>query len=177
MKTMQILLLAMGVILFSCKQENTTNVDPIEISEEVDTIQKHLFSTPETWSAIQQDFKGKGKFGSVNFLKFKPMADYTGIEVSDKQTGKTGKEVYQYYIKLVDELLEKNNYGRTIYFGESQNFLVGPNDELWDAVILVEYESVEDFVNFIRSDEYNRIAAPHRAASLDDTRLLPSTRF
>jgi uncharacterized protein (DUF1330 family) len=176
MKIVPIVFFVFGVLLLSCKQQNTVNEKPLGSLEKAENGQKYLYPTPEAWKNIEENFKGKGKFASVNFLKFKPMADYTGIEVSDKQIGKTGKEVYQHYIKLVEEIIEEYNYGRVIYFGESNSFFIGPENEQWDGFILVEYESVEDFVNFIGSDEYAKIA-PHRTASLDDTRLLPSTRF
>ncbi|QJP35462.1 hypothetical protein F0365_14160 [Nonlabens sp. Ci31] len=103
MKIIQILLLAIAFVLFSFRQENTTVKDPIKVSEEMDVIQKYLFPTLETGNGIQEDFKGKGKFGSVHFLKFKPMADYTGIEVSDKQTGKTEKKAQAspYIVNLI----------------------------------------------------------------------------
>ncbi len=176
MKTTQIVFLVIGILVLSCKQQNTINKEPLESLEELKSIPKYLYATPDSWKEIEENFSGKGKFASVNFLKFKPMADYTGIEVSNKQIGKTGKEVYKHYIKLVEEIIEENNYGRVLYFGESKNFFVGPEDETWDGFILVEYESVQDFKKFIKSDEYKKIS-PHRAASLDDTRLLPSTRF
>jgi uncharacterized protein (DUF1330 family) len=54
--------------------------------------------------------------------------------------------------------------------------LIGPQDEKWDAVILVEYDSIEVFVNFVESDAYQKITG-HRKASLEDSRLLPASNF
>ncbi|MFT4806527.1 MAG: hypothetical protein ACI9YE_003762, partial [Psychroserpens sp.] len=47
-------------------------------------------------------------------------------------------------------------------------------DEKWDAVILVEYDSIEVFVNFVDSEAYQKIRG-HRKASLEDSRLLPAS--
>jgi uncharacterized protein (DUF1330 family) len=52
--------------------------------------------------------------------------------------------------------------------------LIGPQDEKWDAVILVEYDSIEVFVNFVKSEAYQKITG-HRKASLEDSRLLPAS--
>ncbi len=176
MKIIPVLLIAIGIMSFSCKQQDPINEDQLEVAQKVDTSQKFLMPTQETWNGIQETFKGRGKIAMLNLLRFKSIADYTGIEVSDVQEGKTGKETYQHYIKLVENILEGAKQGRILYFGQSQDFLIGPQNKKWDAVILVEYESVEDFVNFIQSDAYQQIAG-HRAASLEDTRLLPTSAF
>jgi uncharacterized protein (DUF1330 family) len=110
----------------------------------------------------------------LNLVKYKPMADYTGIAVSNIQKDKTGKETYQYYKNQVEKILEKTKVGSILYYGESQDFLIGPKDEKWDAVILVEYDSIEVFVNFVDSEAYQKIRG-HRKASLEDSRLLPAS--
>lgn len=55
---------------------------------------------------------------------------------------------------------------------DSKHFLIGPSDELWDKVLLVEHESVARFMAFAQDEAYLKYAG-HRTASLDDSRLLP----
>ena len=102
------------------------------------------------------------------------MADYTGIAVSNIQKDKTGKETYQYYLKQVKKIFENTKVGNILYYGESQDFLIGPQDEKWDAVILVEYASLDAFVDFVKSEAYQKVTG-HRKASLEDSRLLPAS--
>jgi len=57
---------------------------------------------------------------------------------------------------------------------ESKNFLIGPEHEAWDAILLVEHESVEKFIAFSQNKDYLKNAG-HRTAALEDSRLLPIT--
>jgi uncharacterized protein (DUF1330 family) len=102
------------------------------------------------------------------------MADYTGIAVSNIQKDKTVKETYQYYLKQVEQIFENTKVGNILYCGESQDFLIGPQDEKWDAVMLVEYASLDAFVDFVKSEAYQKVTG-HRKASLEDSRLLPAS--
>lgn len=65
---------------------------------------------------------------------------------------------------------------RIIYFGKSRNFLIGPDSEKWDAVLLVEHESVLKFMEFARNPDYLKNAG-HRTAALEDSRLLPTNEI
>ena len=171
-------LLTFAILLNSCVSEKK-EVDAApknlkEDTEKISTKQKYIRSTEESWNECYDTFKGQGKIVMLNLLKYKPMADYTGIAISNIQKDKTGKETYQYYKKQVEKILEKTKVGNILYYGESQDFLIGPKDEKWDAVILVEYDSIEVFVNFVESEAYQKIKG-HRKASLEDSRLLPAS--
>jgi uncharacterized protein (DUF1330 family) len=171
-------LLIFAILLNSCTPKNkkvyssTTNI--LEETSKVSTTQKYIGSTEESWNQCYDTFKGQGKIVMLNLLKYKTIADYTGIAVSNIQKDKTGKETYQYYKKQVEKIFEKTKVGNILYYGESQDFLIGPQDEKWDAVILVEYDSIEVFVNFVESEAYQKITG-HRKASLEDSRLLPAS--
>ena len=56
----------------------------------------------------------------------------------------------------------------------STNFLIGPNDEYWDAVLLVKQNSVNSFIAFESNEAYMK-GISHRTAALEDSRLLPVT--
>lgn len=142
----------------------------------VSKTQKYVGSTEESWSKCYDKFKGHGKIVMLNLVKFKSIVDFTVIEVSDIQKGKTGKETDLYYKKLAENLLKKTNVGRILYYGQSQDFLIGPQDEKGDAIVLVEYDLIDAFVNFVESNAYQKITG-HRKASLEDSRLLPASNF
>jgi uncharacterized protein (DUF1330 family) len=170
--------LTFAILLSSCISENKeVDAAPKNLKEDtakISTKQKYIRSTEESWKHCYETFKGQGKIVMLNLLKYKPMAVYTGIAVSNIQKDKTGKETYQYYLKQVEKIFENTKVGNILYYGESQDFLIGPQDEKWDAVILVEYDSIEVFVNFVESEAYQKITG-HRKASLEDSRLLPAS--
>jgi uncharacterized protein (DUF1330 family) len=173
-------LLTFEILLNSCVSENkevhSTTKNLLEDTPKVSTKQKYIYSMDESWKHCYDKFKGQGKIVMLNLLKFKPTADYTGIEVSNIQKDKTGKETSQYYLKQVRNNIEKTKVGSILYYGESQNFLIGPQNEKWDAVLLIEYDSMDDFVNVIESEAHQKIKG-HRKASLEDSRILPASNF
>lgn len=56
--------------------------------------------------------------------------------------------------------------------GEASNYLIGPIDEVWDAVLLVKQRCVDDFLALEQNKEY-MAGIGHRIAALEDSRLLP----
>lgn len=136
-------------------------------------MEKYLDVKPESGKNFYQDFHDKGKVVMLNLLKFKPKADYTGLESLKPEKDITGKEAYQLYMDST--LLELKKAGsRIIFYGSSKNFLIGPEFENWDAVLLVEHQSVVKFMEFAQNKDYLKTAG-HRAAALDDSRLMPIT--
>ncbi len=65
---------------------------------------------------------------------------------------------------------------QVLFYGESKNFIIGPKQEEWDVVLLVEHESVLKFMEFAQNEEYLKYAG-HRTAALDDSRLLPISQL
>jgi uncharacterized protein (DUF1330 family) len=173
-------LLTFAILLNSCasvgKKGSPITKNLFADTPKVTTTEKYIKSTKESWNQSYDKFKGKGKIVMLNLLKYKSRADYTGIEVADIQKDKTGKETYQYYLKQVENIFDKTKVARILYYGESQDFLIGPQPEKWDAVILVEYDSMDAFLQFVDSDAYKTITG-HRKASLEDSRLLPASNY
>jgi uncharacterized protein (DUF1330 family) len=171
-------LLIFAILLNSCasrnKKINSTTKNIRKDTAKISTRQKYIVTTDASWKQCYDTFKGQGKIVMLNLLKYKPMADYAGIAVSNIQKDKTGKETYQYYLKQVEKIFENTKVGNILYYGESQDFLIGPQDEKWDAVILVEYASLDVFVDFVKSEAYQKVTG-HRKASLEDSRLLPAS--
>lgn len=135
----------------------------------------YIDASPESGKAFYQKFYDKGKIVMLNVLKFKEKADYTNFEQLKPDQEISGKEAYQLY--LDSTLLELKNAGsRIIYYGESVSFLIGPESEKWDAILLVEHASVSKFMEFAQSDSYLKNLG-HRTAAIEDSRLLPSTEI
>ncbi|WP_406612999.1 DUF1330 domain-containing protein [Neolewinella maritima] len=105
-------------------------------------------------------------------IRFKSKADYTGIENLKPPREVTGLSAYQTYLERTLSCLDKFG-SRILYYGRGHQFLIGPSDEKWDAILLVEHGSVAKFMELAKDPEYIRHAG-HRTAALEDSRLLPT---
>ena len=138
-------------------------------------MQKYINVTPESGKKFYQDFHNKGEIVMLNLLKFRKKADYTNLEQIKPNEEVTGEKAYQLYMKNILPEFKKTG-SRIIYFGKSIDFLIGPEPEKWDALLIVEYESVMKFMELTQSEDYLKNAG-HRNAALEDSRLLPSTEI
>jgi hypothetical protein len=68
--------------------------------------------------------------------------------------------------------LLRDSGGDLLFLGEGGPFLIGPDDERWDAAMLVRQRSVETFLAFA-SNEAILVGLGHRTAAVEDSRLLP----
>jgi uncharacterized protein (DUF1330 family) len=131
----------------------------------------HLHATPEAGIAFYQNFKDKGKVVMLNLLCYRATADYSKSPNLAPDKELTGKEAYKLYMKKAAPLIEEAG-GKVLVWGESSQFLIGPEAERWDAALLVQYESADVFIAFAQSEAYQKVA-PYRTAALADSRLLP----
>ncbi|MEN7548595.1 DUF1330 domain-containing protein [Rapidithrix thailandica] len=136
---------------------------------------KYIDTNPEAGKEFYQNFHDKGKIVMLNLLKFRTTADYTNFEELKPTREISGEEAYQLYMDYTLPELEKAG-SRIIYYGQSKSFLIGPDPEKWDAVLLVEHESVLKFMEFAQNKDYLKNAG-HRTAALEDSRLLPSAEI
>lgn len=128
--------------------------------------------TQEAGKRFYQEFHDKGKIVMLNMLKFKSIADYTNLDALNPGKEITGKEAYQLYMDYTLPRLEDAG-SKILYYGKSSQFVIGPESESWDAILLVEHQSVAHFMSFAQNETYLKYAG-HRAAALEDSRLLPS---
>ncbi|MDR7128374.1 uncharacterized protein (DUF1330 family) [Algoriphagus sp. 4150] len=135
-------------------------------------MEKHIDANPEAGKRFYQDFHDKGKVVMLNLLKFRKIADYANLEKIRSIEVISGEEAYQLYMTGILPELEKAG-SRIIYYGKCKNFLIGPDSEVWDAMLLVEHESVSKFMEFAQQEDYLKNAG-HRTAALEDSRLLPT---
>jgi len=137
-------------------------------------MQKYIDVTQEAGMNFYINFHEKGKIVMLNLLKFKAVADYSNAPDLAPEKEISGKEAYNLYIKYTLPFLEKAN-SKVLFFGESGHFVIGPTEEQWDMVLLIEHESVDRFIAFAQNESYLKTAG-HRTAALEDSRLLPITQ-
>ena len=107
----------------------------------------------------------------LNLLRFRPVADYSATPELAPDNPVSGVEAYRLYVGTTLPHLAKSG-GEIIFLGEGGNFLIGPKEERWDAVMLVRQRSVVDFIAFASNADY-LAGIGHRVAALEDSRLLP----
>ena len=103
----------------------------------------------------------------LNLLRYREKADYP--EDFDA-TPCSGTEAYQRYGVVAAQRIATVG-GRVLWMGKAQGTVIGPDDEAWDDVVLVEYPSPAAFAEMIAQPEYQAVA-PHRTAALADSRLI-----
>jgi len=96
----------------------------------------------------------------LNLLKFKSHVEETGV---------TGAEQYQTYMKATIPFFQKSN-AKVLFYGSPKFTLIGPQGDLeWDKILIVEYPKKEDFINMITSEGY---PSEIRKIALEDSRLI-----
>ncbi|MEL6674465.1 MAG: DUF1330 domain-containing protein [Bacteroidota bacterium] len=122
----------------------------------------YLDGTREQFKAFM-DLPEEGPFHMLNLLKFKETVD---------ESGKTGREQYNEYMRAAAPFLQKAQ-ADVLYYGEAQMNLVGPAEEKdWDKVLIVSYANKEAFANMVTHPDYPTAL---RNAALADSRLLVMT--
>ena len=135
----------------------------------------HLDTTPEKGQRFFQQFHDKGKVVMLNLLRFREIADYTGLEQLAPEESLSGREAYQLYMKYTQPHIEKIG-SRVLFYGNAKDFLIGPEEEKWDMILLVEHPSAAQFIAFAQDEGYLSTAG-HRKAALADSRLLPISQL
>ncbi len=107
----------------------------------------------------------------LNLLRFRETADYSHALDLAPDTAISGAEAYARYMQDMLPLLEASG-GAVLFSGTSKSFLIGPQDEQWDHVLLVQQASKASFLAFASDPEAQRVTA-HRTAAVCDSRLLP----
>jgi len=113
----------------------------------------------------------QGPVVMLNLLRFREIADYAATPNLAPNIPISGKEAYDIYVRLTLPFLLKSG-GEILFLGKGGHFLIGPEIEYWDAVMLIRQHSVSSFLAFEQNEEYMKIIG-HRTAALLDSRLLP----
>jgi uncharacterized protein (DUF1330 family) len=133
-------------------------------------VQAYLEPTQESG----RDFFMRGITGKVvmlNLLRYRAAADYSATPQLAPATPISGEEAYRLYMEHTMPHLEKSG-GKLLFFGRGGRFLIGPDNERWDAAMLVQQSSPAAFMEFASNNAY-LAGMGHRTAALEDSRLLP----
>ena len=116
----------------------------------------------------------RGIIGSVvmlNLLRFRAIADYAATPSLKPDAPISGEEAYGLYMEHTLPHLKASG-GGLLFYGRGGDFLIGPSEERWDAVMLVRQSSLQSFLEFASNQGYLS-GMGHRTAALEDSRLLP----
>ncbi|MBK7787242.1 MAG: DUF1330 domain-containing protein [Saprospiraceae bacterium] len=113
----------------------------------------------------------QGSVVMLNLLRFRDIADYSESPELMPAEPISGKQAYQLYVEHTIPFLTKSG-GEILFMGEGGDFLIGPSNERWDAVLLIKQSSVNSFLAFESDMDYMK-GIGHRIAALSDSRLLP----
>jgi hypothetical protein len=114
----------------------------------------------------------EGPVVMLNLLRFRDVADYhRHPELAPTDGHITGREAYRRYIAHTLPLLRASG-GTVRFLGDGGHLFIGPADERWDEVLLVEQAGIEEFFAFASDPDY-LTGLGHREAALADSRLLP----
>jgi uncharacterized protein (DUF1330 family) len=112
-----------------------------------------------------------GPVTMLNLLRFRAWADYSAFPDLAPPAPVSGREAYGRYIAHTLPFLTASG-GSVQFIGAGGHNLVGPGDERWDLVMLIQQASVRDFLDFATNEAY-LAGAGHRTAALEDSRILP----
>jgi hypothetical protein len=107
----------------------------------------------------------------LNLLRFRRVADYSASPDLAPAEPISGAEAFARYVAHTLPLLRASG-GDLMFLGAGGAFLIGPEQERWDQVMLVRQHSVEAFIAFASDREY-LAGLGHRTAGVEDSRLLP----
>ena len=109
-------------------------------------------------------------FALINLLLYKEWADYPPGTVTEKLTG---KQAYERYSELSIPIVKKVA-GVPMWRGTLGINLIGPTDERWDEILIMQYPTRSAFQSMLADPEYLAIVF-HRTAAVQDSRLYGAT--
>ncbi len=124
----------------------------------------HVTRTDEQWKLLN-DADPDRPIVMLNLIRFRSTA--LGGHGCD---GMTGEQAYAEYGRRL-RALASDFPGSPFWVGDARRTYIGPDDETWDMVLFVGYESVSIFRNMLASDAYQQ-AAEARTAAVADSRLV-----
>lgn len=124
---------------------------------------------PDDLAAASAIFPADAPLVMINLLRFRKQAQYPGLTALEPCTGRAA--YFDRYVPAFAKAVEPIGATDLLFAGDVVARLVGPTDELWDAVALVRYDSFAVFRRLVTDPAYLDQAEPHRNAALSDWRL------
>jgi len=122
-------------------------------------METYLNADPQAFMAFKKSVP-EGPITMLNYLRYK-----TTVE----ETGESGKAAYSAYLNAATPFLKKVG-AEVLFFGAPKHMVIGPAEEaLWDAVLVVKYASITDFIVMVQDKAY---PAHLRKRALSDSRLI-----
>lgn len=115
----------------------------------------------------------EGPVTMLNLLRIRAVADYASDPELAPDAPISGAEAFERYVRHTLPLLRETG-GDLVFLGAGGPFLIGPERERWDLVMMVRQASVGSFLAFARHEAY-LAGLGHRTAAVEDSRLLPMT--
>lgn len=132
---------------------------------------------PEDVQAADGVIPEDAPFFMLNLLRYREWADYGDrADVAPS----SGREAYhERYVPAFGKIAARVAADgiRVSWAGAVLARVVGPTDERWDEIAIVEYPSFAAFRRVTESPEYEAEAAPHRTAALEDWRLIATAKM
>lgn len=107
----------------------------------------------------------------LNLLRLRETADYTAHPALAPEAPISGASAFELYIRHALPFL-RDSGGELLFLGQGGPFLIGPEQERWDLVMLVRQSSAQAFLAFADNEAY-LAGLGHRQAAIEDSRLLP----
>ncbi|KIN61941.1 hypothetical protein Z946_797 [Sulfitobacter noctilucicola] len=105
----------------------------------------------------------------LNLVRFRDLANYPGDHELARD-GLTGAQAYALYGEKTAAILEKVG-GSIVWRGTFEATLIGPSDEVWDAMFIVAYPTAHAFLAMISDPDYQKQVV-HRQAAVKTSRLI-----
>ena len=105
-------------------------------------------------------------FAVINLLRYKDRAEYPPGKMTEKLTG---RQAYERYSQLSVPFVNKAG-GVPLWRGNLAINLIGPKDESWDEVLIMQYPNRVAFQRMMTDPNYLAIVF-HRDAGVLDSRL------
>ena len=110
----------------------------------------------------------------LNLLRFRHRADYRG---RTDQEPCSGREAYHQRYRPVFARIAEGAGHKAAWFGTILARVVGPADEQWDEMAIVEYPTFATFQRLVEDPRYKAEADHHRIAALENWRLLATAKI
>ncbi|WP_209547141.1 MULTISPECIES: DUF1330 domain-containing protein [unclassified Ruegeria] len=105
----------------------------------------------------------------LNLVNFRAKAQYPPAhELADADL--TGAQAYQNYGAETAAIIERIG-ARILWRGVFESTLIGPADEVWDAVFIARYPTAHAFLEMVTDPAY-QAAVIHRQAAVETSRLI-----
>ena len=105
----------------------------------------------------------------LNLVAFNDLANYPG-DHDLARDGLTGAQAYALYGRHSAPVLTRVG-GSIAWRGRFEMTLIGPSDEIWDAMFIAAYPDAHAFLAMISDPDYQR-AVVHRQAAVRTSRLI-----